>query len=295
MTRASGAEEGDKERSAAVVMAVHLPATNTARVFVLPITHAAPARGTEAMEIPAPVCRSAGLDAARSWVILSEFNALAWPGFDLAHVPGRTPRPVAYGFLTRASSRGCATAGWHSMPPPGRGVCRATRRTRGVSDRTYLRTIVFADSPAHTLITAENAPRVRPPRGSRQWRNARPGAALRWPLPLPHQPQHRRRIDHPAVTLKTLQRRGMPCLALRHARILHAIHKVPRGRRHPSPHDRRTGRSGSPPRTHPRCRCCAAGNQASSSEHRRRGLRQQHLVPQRTTSANGRASHDPLP
>jgi hypothetical protein len=96
----SGIEEGNKERPAAVLMAIHLPGTNAARVFVLPITHSAPARGTEAMEIPAPVCRSAGLDAGRSRVILSEFNAFVWPGFDPALVPGRTPRTVAYGFLT---------------------------------------------------------------------------------------------------------------------------------------------------------------------------------------------------
>jgi len=97
---AGGVEEGDKERPAAIVMAVDLLGTNAARVFVLPITHTAPVRDTEAMEIPASVCRSAGLDAGRSWVILSEFNEFVWPGFDLAIVPGRTPRTVAYGFLT---------------------------------------------------------------------------------------------------------------------------------------------------------------------------------------------------
>ena len=43
--------------------------------------------------------RSAGLDAARSWVVLSELNQFVWPGFDLADVPGRKPRTVAYGFL----------------------------------------------------------------------------------------------------------------------------------------------------------------------------------------------------
>ena len=57
---AAGVEDGDKERPAAVVMAVHLPGTKAARVFVLPVTNAAPARGTEAMEIPASACRSAG-------------------------------------------------------------------------------------------------------------------------------------------------------------------------------------------------------------------------------------------
>ena len=98
---ARGEEEGDKERPAAVVMTVDAPAGNTARVYVLPITHAVPARGVEAMEIPASVCRSTGLDAARAWVILSEFNEFMWPGFDLGLVPGRIPRTVAHGFLTQ--------------------------------------------------------------------------------------------------------------------------------------------------------------------------------------------------
>jgi len=98
---ARGAEEGDKERPAAIIMSVNPPGATTARIFVLPITHAAPARDTEAMEIPAPVCRSAGLDAARSWVVLSEFNEFVWPGFDLAVVTGRPHRSVAYGFLTK--------------------------------------------------------------------------------------------------------------------------------------------------------------------------------------------------
>jgi hypothetical protein len=67
---------------------------------VLPITHSAPAVGTEALEIPQAVARKAGLDAARSWVILSEFNEFVWPGFDLRIIPGRVPPTMAYGFLT---------------------------------------------------------------------------------------------------------------------------------------------------------------------------------------------------
>ena len=31
---------------------------------------------------------------------LSEFNEFVWPGFDLANIPGRSPRTMAYGFLT---------------------------------------------------------------------------------------------------------------------------------------------------------------------------------------------------
>lgn len=96
----AGHEEGSKERPAAIVMAIDRPGADETRVYVLPITHTPPVSGTEAMEIPAAVCRSAGLDAVRSWVILSEFNEFVWPGFDLAIIPGRTPRTMAYGFLT---------------------------------------------------------------------------------------------------------------------------------------------------------------------------------------------------
>lgn len=106
---AEGRDEGIKVRPAAVVFAVDQPALKPqdikssipeTRVYVLAITHSAPAAGNKAMEIPAAVCRSAGLDAARSWIVLSEFNEFVWPGFDLEIIPGRTPRTVAYGFLT---------------------------------------------------------------------------------------------------------------------------------------------------------------------------------------------------
>jgi hypothetical protein len=95
---ARGRDEGDKERPGAVVLAVDAPSASISRVFILPITHSPPLPGTEAIEIPASVCRSAGLDAARSWVVLSEFNEFVWPGFDLGIVPGR--KTVAYGYLT---------------------------------------------------------------------------------------------------------------------------------------------------------------------------------------------------
>ena len=68
---------------------------------MLPITHSRPTKDVEAIEIPAAVSRKAGLDAASSWVILSEFNEFVWPGFDLARIPGRNPPTVAYGYLTQ--------------------------------------------------------------------------------------------------------------------------------------------------------------------------------------------------
>ena len=97
---ARGQEEGDKDRPAVIVLVVDGTATGMPRVLALPITHAAPAAGTGAMEIPQGVARSAGLDAARSWVVLSEFNEFVWPGFDLRIIPGRAPPTMAYGFLS---------------------------------------------------------------------------------------------------------------------------------------------------------------------------------------------------
>ncbi|MFZ1102028.1 MAG: hypothetical protein WAN86_04140, partial [Hyphomicrobiaceae bacterium] len=109
-----------------VVLVIDEPATATGRVYVLPITHSRPTKGVEAIEIPAAVSRKAGLDAASSWVILSEFNEFVWPGFDLALIPGRNPPTVAYGYLTQASSPSCAIDGLRSTPPPSHAVYRAT-------------------------------------------------------------------------------------------------------------------------------------------------------------------------
>ena len=95
---AAGAEEGDKDRPAAIVMTV--ARGSQTRVFALAITHSAPAAGTEAMEVPAAVCKAAGLDAGRSWIVLSEFNEFLWPGFDIRPIPGHSSSNITYGFLT---------------------------------------------------------------------------------------------------------------------------------------------------------------------------------------------------
>ena len=70
------------------------------RLYVLATTPAQPTPSTDAIEIPAAVCRAAGLDAKRTWIVLSEFNEFVWPAFDLALIPGRVPRSMAYGFVT---------------------------------------------------------------------------------------------------------------------------------------------------------------------------------------------------
>jgi hypothetical protein len=100
LVHARGLEEGDKDRPAVIILVVEGTGTGMPRVLALPITHSAPTVGGAAMEIPPTVARSAGLDAARSWVVLSEFNEFVWPGFDLRIIPGRTPATMAYGFLT---------------------------------------------------------------------------------------------------------------------------------------------------------------------------------------------------
>lgn len=48
---------------------------------------------------PRAVKRHLGLDAARSWVVLSESNLFDWPGPDLRPVGDRDDGSVAYGFL----------------------------------------------------------------------------------------------------------------------------------------------------------------------------------------------------
>jgi hypothetical protein len=50
------------------------------------------------IEIPAKVKTAIGLDAAPSWVIVSEHNIDEWPNAGLAAVPGR-PGVFAYGFI----------------------------------------------------------------------------------------------------------------------------------------------------------------------------------------------------
>ena len=96
----AGLVEGVKERPAAIVMVANSLSDGQKRVYVLPITHSKPLIESEAVELPAAVARAAGLDTARCWVVLTEYNEFVWPGFDLAIVPGRQPRTVAYGYLT---------------------------------------------------------------------------------------------------------------------------------------------------------------------------------------------------
>lgn len=93
-----GQTEGVKDRPCAVLVATR-DDEGDLRVIVLPITHAPPIDSETAIEIPQATKRRLGLDDDRSWVVLSEGNAFAWPGPDLRPLPGAGVESVALGLL----------------------------------------------------------------------------------------------------------------------------------------------------------------------------------------------------
>ena len=93
-----GREEGVKDRPCAVII-VLLREGKSPIVRALPITHAAPADPEDALEIPPLTKRRLGLDADRSWVMLTEANDFIWPGPDLRPGVAGDPASVAYGYL----------------------------------------------------------------------------------------------------------------------------------------------------------------------------------------------------
>jgi hypothetical protein len=94
----AGREEGVKDRPCAVIVAVQDKGGRT-RVYALPITHASPTDGTEAIELPPAVKARLNLDSARSWIVVGEANVFTWPGPDLRFPHGKGPESAAYGFL----------------------------------------------------------------------------------------------------------------------------------------------------------------------------------------------------
>jgi hypothetical protein len=72
-------------------------------VTVLPVTHTPPSDAALAVEIPYGTKQRLGLDAERSWVMLTEANRFVWPGPDLRmKEPDGGPESIAYGLLPRA-------------------------------------------------------------------------------------------------------------------------------------------------------------------------------------------------
>jgi len=93
-----GREEGVKDRPCAIVLAAR-DHDDCTQVLVVPVTHNPPADLAKALELPAAIKQHLGLDAERSWVVLSESNLFEWPGPDLRRIGDRDNSSVAYGFL----------------------------------------------------------------------------------------------------------------------------------------------------------------------------------------------------
>ncbi len=93
-----GREEGVKDRPCAIILAMRSHDSDT-QVLVVPVTHSPPDNLADALELPSAVKRHLGLDAERSWVVLSEGNLFDWPGPDLRRISDRDNSSVAYGFL----------------------------------------------------------------------------------------------------------------------------------------------------------------------------------------------------
>ena len=93
-----GREEGVKDRPCAIVLVV-LNRGKAPLVRVLPVTSSAPSDPADALEIPPATKKRLGLDADRSWVVLTEANDFVWPGPDLRPAISGDPSSVVYGVL----------------------------------------------------------------------------------------------------------------------------------------------------------------------------------------------------
>ena len=94
----AGREEGGKNRSCVIILAVGKAESGGTLVRVVPVTHRPPPDASTALELPPAVKQHLGLDAGPSWVVLDEVNEFEWPGFDLRPIAGSRDR-FAYGFL----------------------------------------------------------------------------------------------------------------------------------------------------------------------------------------------------
>ena len=122
----AGHQDGRKDRPCVVVLAV-TQAQGGPVVTVAPITHAAPRNPDTAVEVPLPTKRRLGLDAERSWVVVSEVNRFVWPGPDLMPISRAAPGRYDYGVL------------------PPRLFAQIVERLLGVAQSRKARTVVRTD------------------------------------------------------------------------------------------------------------------------------------------------------
>jgi hypothetical protein len=93
-----GREEGVKDRPCAIVLVVQKDEDEAPLVAVLPVTHSPP-QDNDAIEIPSLLKTHLGLDAERSWIVMSEGNLFRWPGPDLRPAVNGELATIVYGVL----------------------------------------------------------------------------------------------------------------------------------------------------------------------------------------------------
>jgi len=92
-----GLEEGVKDRPC-VVIAINKMENGNSKVLVLPITHTPPEKGMEEskVKIPSALKKHLGMDAADSWISITEVNKFTWVGPDYSPTPRGNSH---YGFI----------------------------------------------------------------------------------------------------------------------------------------------------------------------------------------------------
>jgi hypothetical protein len=93
-----GREEGVKDRPCAIVLVVQKDEGEAPLVAVLAVSHSPP-QDNDAIEIPSLLKTHLGLDAERSWIVMSEGNLFRWPGPDLRPAVNRELATIVYGVL----------------------------------------------------------------------------------------------------------------------------------------------------------------------------------------------------
>jgi len=122
---ARGQEEGAKDRPCAIVMAAKIQ-DETHTVIVLPVTHTPPHDAKLAVEIPAQTKKRLGLDAARSWIVLTAANRFLWPGPDLRPAIKGDAASVVYGVLPETLFREVQEKFVRALKTRSAGVVRRT-------------------------------------------------------------------------------------------------------------------------------------------------------------------------
>ncbi len=95
-----GVQEGSKARPSVVLLATEQD-DDPLKVVLLPITHSEPNNLADAFLIPTDEAKSAGLDEAKNYVSLIEYNQFEWKGYDVESIPRSNPQTEYYGKISK--------------------------------------------------------------------------------------------------------------------------------------------------------------------------------------------------